>query len=59
MRRRLTSIDEMVVASPAYMARRGTHPSALSGHSLPAVSDGSSRMWEFADANGLSPFLSE
>jgi DNA-binding transcriptional LysR family regulator len=53
--RRLTSVEEIIVASPAYLARYGTprDPSALSGHSLLAVSDGSSRMWEFADSNGV------
>jgi DNA-binding transcriptional LysR family regulator len=53
--RRLTSVEEVVVASPIYLARHGTprDPSALSAHSLLAVSDGASRMWEFADANGV------
>jgi DNA-binding transcriptional LysR family regulator len=53
--RSLTSVDDVVVASPAYLARHGTprNPSALSEHSLLSVSDGSSRMWEFCDANGV------
>jgi DNA-binding transcriptional LysR family regulator len=53
--RRLTSVEEVVVASPTYLSRHGAprDPSALSGHSLLCVSDGSSRMWEFSDANGV------
>jgi DNA-binding transcriptional LysR family regulator len=52
--RRLMSIDERVVASPAYLTRHGTpcDPPALSGHSLLSVSDGSPRIWMFADSNG-------
>jgi DNA-binding transcriptional LysR family regulator len=53
--RGLTSIDELVVASPVYLAQHGTpcDRSELSAHSLLAVSDGSPRRWEFADANGV------
>ena len=53
--RRLTSIVEVTVATPAYLARHGTprDPAALNRHGLLTVSDGSSRTWEFADANGV------
>jgi DNA-binding transcriptional LysR family regulator len=53
--RRLTSIVEVTVATPAYLARHGTphDPAALNRHGLLTVSDGSSRSWEFADANGV------
>ncbi|MCP3725145.1 LysR family transcriptional regulator [Paraburkholderia sp. CNPSo 3272] len=53
--RRLTNIEDVVVASPTYLARHDTprDPSALGGHSLLAVSDGSSRTWEFSNANGV------
>jgi DNA-binding transcriptional LysR family regulator len=51
----LTVVDEMLVASPRYLSRRGTpsSPSALSGHSLLAVTDGTARTWEFTDAGGV------
>jgi DNA-binding transcriptional LysR family regulator len=51
--RRLMSIDDRVVASPAYLARHGTpcDPPTLSRHSLLTVSDGSPRIWTFADSN--------
>src|ERR1700737_2284851 len=53
--RTLTRIGEVAVASPAYLARHGTprDPSALNRHGLLAVSDGSSRTWEFVDADGI------
>ncbi|HEV3423975.1 MAG TPA: LysR family transcriptional regulator [Paraburkholderia sp.] len=53
--RALTSIEEVTVASPAYLARHGTprDPAALNRHGLLTVSDGTSRTWEFADANGV------
>jgi DNA-binding transcriptional LysR family regulator len=53
--RRLTTIEEVTVASPAYLARNGTprDPAALSRHALLTVSDGSSRTWEYSDANGV------
>jgi DNA-binding transcriptional LysR family regulator len=53
--RTLTSINEMTVASPAYLARHGTprDPAALNRHGLLSVSDGVSRTWEFADADGI------
>jgi DNA-binding transcriptional LysR family regulator len=43
------------VATPAYLARHGAprNPVALNHHGLLAVSDGSSRSWEFADAKGV------
>lgn len=52
--RRLTSIEEVTVATPAYLARHGTprDPAALNRHGLLTVSDGRSRTWEFADAEG-------
>ncbi|WP_323119644.1 LysR family transcriptional regulator [Burkholderia alba] len=52
--RALTTISELTVASPVYLARHGTppDPGALGEHSLLTVSDGSSRTWEFADADG-------
>ncbi|MEW6344655.1 MAG: LysR family transcriptional regulator [Pseudomonadota bacterium] len=53
--RTLTSIEEVTVASPSYLARHGTprDPAALNRHGLLTVSDGSSRTWEFADADGV------
>ncbi len=53
--RRLTSVEEVVVASPTYLARHGAprDPSALNGHSLLSVSNGSPRMWEFSGAKGV------
>ncbi len=53
--RTLTSVDEITVASPAYLARHGAprDPAALNRHGLLTVSDGSSRAWEFADADGV------
>ncbi|PFH29367.1 LysR family transcriptional regulator [Burkholderia sp. JKS000303] len=52
--RALTTTTELVVASPVYLARNGTprDPGALCEHSLLTVSDGSSRTWEFSDADG-------
>jgi DNA-binding transcriptional LysR family regulator len=53
--RRLTVVDEVLVASPMYLARRGkpNDPSSLNGHSLLTITDGASRTWEFADASGV------
>ena len=53
--RTLTSIEEVTVASPSYLARHGTprDPAALNRHGLLTVSDGTSRTWEFADADGV------
>jgi DNA-binding transcriptional LysR family regulator len=53
--RTLTSVDELTVASPTYLARNGTprDPAALNRHGLLTVSDGSPRAWEFADADGI------
>ncbi len=52
--RALTTIREVTVASPAYLARHGTphNPAELGEHSLLAISDGTARSWEFADASG-------
>jgi DNA-binding transcriptional LysR family regulator len=52
--RGLTSIKEILVASPAYLARHTTprDPSALAQHNILSVSDGSSCMWQFSDTNG-------
>ncbi len=53
--RALTTVREVLVASPAYLARHGTpsDPGALGVHSLLTVSDGSARTWEFADRDGV------
>lgn len=53
--RTLTSVNEVTVASPAYLARNGTprDPAELNRHGLLTVSDGTSRTWEFTDANGV------
>lgn len=53
--RALTTIKEMTVASPTYLARHGTprDPAELGEHNLLSVSDGSPRTWEFADADGI------
>jgi DNA-binding transcriptional LysR family regulator len=53
--RRLTVIDEIIVASPTYLAQRGTpqDPPSLNGHRLLAITDGAARTWEFADASGV------
>jgi DNA-binding transcriptional LysR family regulator len=53
--RRLTVIDEIIVASPGYLARHGTptDPHSLGEHSLLAITDGMARAWEFADASGV------
>jgi DNA-binding transcriptional LysR family regulator len=53
--RTLTSIGEVTVASPTYLTRSGTprDPSALTRHALLTVSDGTSRMWEYTDADGV------
>jgi DNA-binding transcriptional LysR family regulator len=52
--RRLTSIKEILVASPAYLSRHGTprDPSVLSSHKLLTVADVSPRMLELSDTNG-------
>lgn len=51
--RKLTSVKEIVVASPGYLARKGVPhtPAELVEHDLLAVSD-APRNWEFADAEG-------
>jgi DNA-binding transcriptional LysR family regulator len=50
--RPLTIVKDIAVATPNYLARHGVpdNPSVLNDHALLAVSDGESRMWEFADA---------
>ncbi|MFD1561446.1 LysR family transcriptional regulator [Paraburkholderia silviterrae] len=52
--RKLTSVKEIVVAAPGYLARKGVPrtPADLAQHDLLAVSD-SPRSWEFANAEGL------
>ncbi|ACR30349.1 LysR family transcriptional regulator [Burkholderia glumae] len=53
--RPLTTVREVVVASPAYLARHGRPavPAALNEHSLLTVSDGAARNWEFTDGDAL------
>jgi DNA-binding transcriptional LysR family regulator len=53
--RRLTVIEEFVVASPTYLGRRGTpaDPPSLGQHCLLAMTDGATRAWEFAVASGV------
>ncbi|GAB7535505.1 LysR family transcriptional regulator [Burkholderia sp. 3C] len=53
--RSLTTVREVLVASPQYLARHGTpaDPAALNNHSLLTVSDGAARTWEFADHDGV------
>ncbi|MBN3833958.1 LysR family transcriptional regulator [Burkholderia sp. Ac-20344] len=52
--RMLTSVHEMVVASPEYLERHGlpTEPVELNTHSLLTVSNGAARNWEFSDVDG-------
>lgn len=52
--RRLTAIEQVTVASPAYLARNGTppDPTSLKNHGLLTLSDSASSRWEFADARG-------
>lgn len=49
--RQLTSLAEVAVASPSYLARYGspTTVSALNGHNLLSAEDGAVRVWEFSD----------
>ncbi|WP_118185562.1 LysR family transcriptional regulator [Paraburkholderia phosphatilytica] len=51
----LANFDDVLVASPSYLARRGTPatPSMLGSHNLLIVSDGSARTWEFTDGSGI------
>jgi DNA-binding transcriptional LysR family regulator len=51
--RKITSVQEVVVASPSYLSRRGTPrtPADLAQHDLLAVSD-APRAWEFSNAEG-------
>ncbi|MCX5544713.1 LysR family transcriptional regulator [Paraburkholderia sp. CNPSo 3076] len=52
--RKLTSIKEMLVPTPAWLARHGMprDPAELAGHGLLAVSD-APRHWEFSNAEGV------
>jgi DNA-binding transcriptional LysR family regulator len=51
--RRLTVVEEVLVASPTYLAERGAPADApsLSAHSLLTTTDGASRTWEFSDSS--------
>jgi DNA-binding transcriptional LysR family regulator len=53
--RELVNFDEVLAASPAYLARRGApaKPTALGSHSLLIVSDGSPRAWELTDGTEI------
>jgi DNA-binding transcriptional LysR family regulator len=53
--RTLTTIQEVMVASPSYLESHGTpsHPSELNQHGLLTISDGASRTWEFTDGGGV------
>lgn len=53
--RRLTVVEEVLVASPTYLAERGTPADApsLTEHSLLTITDGASRTWEFSDSSGV------
>lgn len=53
--RQLTAFREVVVASPAYLAKNGTpvNPAALARHHLLSSSDGVARTWQFSDQNGV------
>ncbi|WP_321856341.1 LysR family transcriptional regulator [Burkholderia cenocepacia] len=52
--RTLTSVRDVIVASPDYLARHGTpvEPAELNAHSLLTVSNGAARNWEFSDVDG-------
>jgi DNA-binding transcriptional LysR family regulator len=49
--RQLTSVEDVVVASPTYLSRRGTPrgPDELSRHDLLSVQDAMSTSWELGD----------
>ena len=53
--RPLTVVEEIVVASPTYLGRRGIpiDPPSLGRHCLLAMTDGATRAWEFAVASGV------
>jgi len=53
--REIATFPDVVVASPAYLAKHGTplHPSELVNHALLAVSHDCARRWEFLDTHGL------
>lgn len=55
VRRTLTSVHEVMVASPNYLDAHGSpsHPSALHQHGLLTISDGASRTWEFIDGDDV------
>lgn len=52
--RTLTTIQEVIVATPTYLAHHGApaEPADLSRHGLLSVTDGASRIWEFSDGRG-------
>ena len=52
--RGLTSVKEILVASPTYLNRHDTprDPSALASHNILSISDGSSSVWHFSDNYG-------
>ncbi len=54
--RTLTSVRDVIVASPGYLARHGTpvEPVELNTHCLLTVSNGAARNWEFSDVDGSS-----
>ncbi len=54
--RSLTRVEEVLVASPSYLAAHGTPqtPSELNDHGLLAVTDGTSKSWEFANDECVS-----
>jgi DNA-binding transcriptional LysR family regulator len=53
--RRLTVVEDIVVASPTYLCRRGTpaDPPSLDRHCLLAMTDGTTRAWEFTVASSV------
>ncbi|CAB3750064.1 LysR family transcriptional regulator [Paraburkholderia humisilvae] len=52
--RMLMQYRSLLVASPAYLAQRGTplNPSMLNAHALLGPASGAARAWEFTDAHG-------
>jgi DNA-binding transcriptional LysR family regulator len=62
--RPLARMHDVVVAAPAYIARRGqpATPAALTEHDILLATDAPNRYWEFSDFNGahrvsLNPIL--
>jgi DNA-binding transcriptional LysR family regulator len=53
--RRLTVVEQIIVASPTYLERRGTpaDPHSLRRHCLLAMTDGAIHAWEFAVPSGV------